>query len=220
MYAPRPAPDLSLADAFGEFMKPPYFPVRAEQLHGHIDFVDLDDGEAVDVDGATVRAWSVPHVGATNGYRVEVDGVVIAYISDHQQPIDGTDRIADGALALCEGADLVIHDAQFTAADFVRKATWGHCTVDYAVHVAATAGARRLALFHHDPEHDDGAVDALLAHATDIGAERGLEEVVAAAEGTTIALHPRPERRSCADLVEGRAAGALGAFAHPATGSS
>jgi len=188
VYAPRPEPALSLAEAFGEFMRPPYFPVRAEDLHGHIDFVDFTDGETVEVDGAVVTARSVPHVGATNGYRVEVDGVSIAYISDHQQPVDGTDTVAEGALALCDGADLVIHDAQFTAPDLAAKSDWGHCTVDYAVHVAATAGARRLALFHHDPERHDTAVDALVDHARQLGAARGLDEVIAGAEGTTIAL--------------------------------
>lgn len=212
VYAPRPEPGLSLAGAFDEFMRPPYFPVRAEQLHGHIDFVDFVDGETVEVDGATVTARSVPHVGATNGYRVEVDGVVIAYISDHQQPVDGTDTIAEGALALCDGADLVIHDAQFTAPDLAVKADWGHCTVDYAVHVAATAGARRLALFHHDPERHDGAVDALLDHARALGADRGLDEVIAAAEGTTVALRAPalevdPARGAMASVATGRSAG-------------
>jgi ribonuclease BN (tRNA processing enzyme) len=100
--------------------------------------------------------------------------------------------VAEGALALCDGADLVIHDAQFTAPDLAAKSDWGHCTVDYAVHVAATAGARRLALFHHDPERHDAAVDALLAHARQLGTARGLDEVIAAAEGTTVALSARP----------------------------
>lgn len=219
VHAPQPSPGVSLADAFGEFMRPPYFPVRVEQLHGHIEFVEFDDGEAVEVDGATIRAWAVPHVGATNGYRVEVDGVSIAYISDHQQPTDGTDRIAEGALALCDGADLVIHDAQFTHGDFARKSDWGHCTVDYAVHVAATAGARRLALFHHDPERHDEAVDALLRHARVLGAERGLEEVIAGAEGTTMALAPRSAFGSSSVISSPTHVGhALGAMSELATG--
>ena len=113
---------------------------------------------------------------------------MIAYISDHQQPPDGTDRIADGALEVCDGADLVIHDAQFTADDLAVKGDWGHCTVEYAVHVAATAGARRLALFHHDPARSDEGVDGLLAAARRLGEERGLTEVVAASEGLTISL--------------------------------
>jgi hypothetical protein len=136
--------------------------------------------------------------------------VVIAYISDHQQPIDGTDTIAEGALALCDGADLVIHDAQFTPDDFSGKSDWGHCTVDYAVHVAATAGASRLALFHHDPERHDEGVDALLRHARQEGAARGLAEVIAAAEGTTVSLlrdgiaRPRPVAPA-SDVVTGAA---------------
>ena len=221
VHAPRPEPAKSLGDCFGEFMRPPYFPVRAEQLHGHIAFHDFDDGDSVDVDGAVVTARSVPHVGATNGYRVEVDGLVIAYISDHQQPTDGTDRVAEGALALCKDADLVIHDAQFTAADFTRKADWGHCTVDYAVHVAATAGAKRLALFHHDPERHDDAVDALLEHARQLGAERGLDEVIAAAEGTTVALTPREAAaRPVVDVAHGAGDRAHGLGAVAAGASS
>jgi phosphoribosyl 1,2-cyclic phosphodiesterase len=213
VYSPRPEPGLSLGEAFDEFMRPPYFPVRTEQLHGHITFTDFDDGAVTEVDGAVVRARSVPHTGATNGYRVEVDDVVIAYISDHQQPVDGTDTIAEGALELCADADLVIHDAQFTPHDFARKSDWGHCTVDYAVHVAATAGARRLALFHHDPERHDEAVDALVDHARVVGAERGLGEVIAAAEGTTIALTAEaPAKASkgpaCAELRDPLAVGA------------
>ena len=51
------------------------------------------------------------------------------------------------------------------------KRNWGHCTVDYAVHVAAVVGARRLALFHHDPARNDDAVDALLADAHRPGAD-------------------------------------------------
>lgn len=219
--APRPQADLSLADAFGQFLRPPYFPVTAKELHGHIEFVDFDDGDTVEVDGAEITARTVPHVGATNGYRVEVDGLVIAYLSDHQQPVDGTDRIAAGALALCEGADLVIHDAQFTPADFSDKSDWGHCTVDYAVHVAATAGASRLALFHHDPERDDEGVDALLRHARQEGAARGLAEVIAAAEGTTVSLHRPPATPSgpaapvvAADLDGVQSRGAVAAGRH------
>ena len=66
------------------------------------------------------------------------------------------------------------------------KACWGHCTVDYALLVARTAGARRLALFHHDPAHGDDFLDALEA-----GAQRsaeGLDAVFAAREGMVVEL--------------------------------
>lgn len=191
VYAP-PQEGVSVADAFGEFMRPPYFPVRADDLFGEIRFHDVAN-RRVDLGRATVMARDVPHVGATNGYRVEVDGLTVAYVSDHQQPVDDPHRIASSVLELCDGADLVIHDAQFTPADFEKKSTWGHCTVEYAVRVAAEAGARRLALFHHDPTRCDTAIDDLAAQARELGAHLGLEEVLAAAEGTNLVLSPKAQ---------------------------
>ena len=86
-------------------------------------------------------------------------------------------------LDLCDGADLLIHDAQYTVEEFPAKSTWGHCTVDYAVHVAKESGARRLALFHHDPTHHDDAVDSILAHARKLAKGSGHRRGLAAHEG-------------------------------------
>ena len=96
--------------------------------------------------------------------------------------------MSDAVLELCDGADLLIHDAQYTVDEFPAKATWGHCTVDYAVHVASEAGVRRLALFHHDPTHHDDAVDAILADARALAQGSGIDEVLAAHEGLVVSF--------------------------------
>jgi ribonuclease BN (tRNA processing enzyme) len=96
--------------------------------------------------------------------------------------------VTDAVLELCDGADLVIHDAQYTVEEFAQKYYWGHCTVDFAVFVAHEAGAKRLALFHHDPAHDDDAVDRLLAHASAAAQSTSLSEVIAAYEGMTVSF--------------------------------
>ena len=179
----------SLEDAFEEFMRPPYFPVRASDLKGHIRFHALSDGD-VSVGAAKVRVRPVPHVGATNGYRVESGGVKVAYISDHQAPLDRSMSVAESVLELCDGVDLLVHDAQYTPEEWEEKDYWGHCSVDYAVHVARESGARRLALFHHDPSHGDDFVDRLLESARCRAWGCGIEEVIAAAEGTVLDLHP------------------------------
>jgi phosphoribosyl 1,2-cyclic phosphodiesterase len=177
----------TLADAFGEFMRPPFFPVTTKELLGDIQFHDVWD-EDIELDGAKVKVRPVPHVGLTNGYRVEMAGATIAYLSDHQMPQDMSHTVSDPVLDLCEGADLLIHDAQYTVDEFPGKATWGHCTVDYAVHVAAESGARRLVLFHHDPTHHDDIVDEILAHARKLAKGTGVEEVVAAHEGLVVSF--------------------------------
>ena len=178
--------EMGLQEAFESFMRPPYFPIRPGDLFGDVEFRDVAD-EAFDWGRAHITVRDVPHTGATNGYRVELDGLVIAYISDHQQPV-GDHHIAPGVLELCRDADLVIHDAQFEPHEFAVKSDWGHCTVEYAVEVAAAAGAKRLALFHHDPSHGDDVIDRLLVEARGFAAGTSVTEVIAAAEGTTVSL--------------------------------
>jgi phosphoribosyl 1,2-cyclic phosphodiesterase len=179
--------DGTLDAAFHQFVCPPYFPVTLEELKGRIRFHDVTDADLA-FNGAKVRVREVPHCGTTNGYRVEMGGATIAYLSDHQMPHDGSHAVTDDVLELCDGADLVIHDAQYTKAEFAEKYFWGHCTVEYAVFVAQEAGAKRLALFHHDPAHSDDEVDELLRQARAAAEPTSVEEVVAAYEGLTLSF--------------------------------
>lgn len=175
-----------LGEVFGEFMRPPYFPVHFSELRGAIRFHDAMDDDLA-IGNAKVKVRPVPHCGPTVGYRVDWHGASVAYISDHQAPLS-LDRVADSVLELADGVDLLIHDAQYTREEFAEKSHWGHCTVDYAVLVAKEAGAKRLALFHHDPAHDDDALDRLLEQARCLGALAGLTDVVAASERLSIEL--------------------------------
>jgi ribonuclease BN (tRNA processing enzyme) len=85
---------------------------------------------------------------------------------------------------------VLIHDAQHTLEEYEAKRHWGHCTVDYAVHVARETGARRLVLFHHDPSHSDDDLVAIERSASDYAAHIGVPEVVAGYDGLEIALSP------------------------------
>ncbi len=179
-----------LHETFKGLMQPPYFPICCDQLPRGIRFNTASD-ERLAIGEAKVIVRSVPHTGPTNGYRVELDGFVVAYASDHQQPLDDPTRVDEGVLELCEGADLLIHDAQFTPAELEARPDWGHCTPSYALEVAAQAEARMLCMFHHDPWHDDDTIDRLLAECRAEAADRGVGEIIAAAEGLRITLGDR-----------------------------
>lgn len=184
VYGPAQA-EGPLGEVFGDLMRPPYFPVHFSELRGDIRFHDVMDDD-VAVGDAKVRVRQVPHCGPTLGFRIDWHGASVAYVSDHQAP-PGLDHVDDAVLELADGVDLLIHDAQYTPAEFAEKAHWGHCTVEYAVLVAKEAGARRLALFHHDPAHGDDVVDRLESRAQCLGAMAGVE-VFAAAEGLQLTL--------------------------------
>jgi phosphoribosyl 1,2-cyclic phosphodiesterase len=186
IYGPTPDNGENMADALCNFMQPPYFPIRPTDLRGDIRFHDVND-EEFKIGRARVVSRLVPHLGPTNGYRVDWDGFSVAYISDHQAP-KGLDTVAEAALELADGVDLLIHDAQYTDDDWEKKSHWGHCTVDYAVLVAKEAGAKRLALFHHDPAHGDDMLDKLLERATHGAEGTRVNEVISASEGTTVSF--------------------------------
>jgi len=145
------------------------------------------EDEELAVGDAKVLVRPVPHAGQTNGYRLELGGLSVAYVSDHQAP-PGLDTISHQVLELADGVDLLIHDAQLSTAMWADRSHDGHSTVDYAVLVAREAGARCLALFHHDPGHDDDQIDRLLAGARRTADRLGVVEVIAAAEGTTVSF--------------------------------
>jgi phosphoribosyl 1,2-cyclic phosphodiesterase len=186
VYGPTPDNGDNMEDALCNFMQPPYFPIRPTDLRGDIRFHDVND-EEFKIGRARVLSRLVPHLGPTNGYRVDWDGFTVAYISDHQAP-KGLDTVAEAALELADGVDLLIHDAQYTDDDWEKKSHWGHCTVDYAVLVAKEAGAKRLALFHHDPAHGDDILDKLLERATAGAKGTSVAEVISASEGTTVSF--------------------------------
>lgn len=189
VYAPRQA-EGPVGEVFGGMMRPPYFPITLDGLAARIEFQDTGDDE-FPIGLAKVRSRWVRHVGPTLGFRIDWHGVSVAYVSDHGQacgdaPSD--DFVPDAVLELCDGVDLLIHDAQHTPEEFEPKRHWGHCTIEYAIHVAREAGARSLALFHHDPAHGDDELDVLTRQAEDRSAACGLPHLFSAAEGQVVTL--------------------------------
>jgi ribonuclease BN (tRNA processing enzyme) len=86
------------------------------------------------------------------------------------------------------GADLLIHDGQFTAAEYAAgRAGWGHSSIEDAVAVAEACGARRLALVHHDPLRTDHELDELAEVHGGIRPGSGLE-VIFGYEGLSLEL--------------------------------
>jgi phosphoribosyl 1,2-cyclic phosphodiesterase/GAF domain-containing protein len=196
IYAPRGIAE-ELRDTLAGQMQYAYFPVSLDQLRATVRYHDLLEGDFV-VGDVRVRARYLNHPALTLGYRIETDGVSVVYATDHephsraravptpqeagQSPVASPED--DQHAEFLTRADLVIHDCQYTAAEYAARVGWGHGTVEYAVELALAARVRRLALFHHDPLRDDDAVDALVRAARERVLAAGADlDVVAASEG-------------------------------------
>lgn len=184
VYAPHQGEGPDPAEVLGATIRPPLFPIGLDEFDGRV--LAQAAPPAMELGGFHIRCAPVPHCGPTNGYRVEWGGRSVAYVSDHQQPANPL-TVAEEVADLCAGVDLLIHDAQYTPTEFRLKQDWGHCTVEYAVWLAAHVGAGRLALYHHDPDRDDDQLDELVAMAAACGASMGVD-VFAASEGLTVAV--------------------------------
>jgi len=167
---------------------PPHFPVRLEELNGDWTIDGLEPGEH-DIEGFHVTALDIPHKESrTFGFRVSDGRASIAYLSDHWPTsigpgVDGLGEIHDAATRLVKDADLLIHDAQYTAEELPARADFGHSAIEYAVRLAKECGVRTLALYHHDPERTDTQIDAIVAAHADAGVS-----VLAATEGDVLDL--------------------------------
>lgn len=182
------SPVASLDERIATYFSPPLFPVHLSEVPATTTFHDAPDIQWR-IGGATL--WSLPimHPGPTVGYRIEADEKVLTYLTDHE-PALGADLealplewISGSALAF--GADVLIHDCQFTPEEYPSRVGWGHSTTDHVAVFADKAKVDRLVLYHHDPMRTDDQLEAM----RDRVIERwGVEpdRCVLAAEGMTL----------------------------------
>ncbi len=194
IYAPRGFGE-SLRDSLSGQMQYTYFPIDLDHLGASIRYHNLIEGQ-FSAGEFVVEARYLNHPALTFGYRVTVDGATIVYACDHEPHarrlgtglgvITGQDR---DHVRFLSGADLVIHDAQYTPQEFETKVGWGHSTPEYAIAVCRAAGAKRLALTHHDPMRTDAGLDVVISALRE-NFEFGTLDVFAAAEGMTVEFAP------------------------------
>ncbi len=184
----------SLEAILRQQMDPAVFPVPLDALSASLTVQQVESGELT-VGAFRVRVTQLRHPGTTLGYRLTpvAGGPSTAYVTDNELGSGGryTTPVSWRAefLEFLADVDLLIHDAMYTPAELEAHRGWGHSTFEEAVTLAAEAGVRRLVLFHHEPEHDDRAMDQLVAAAQRRAvARRGPSEVLAAQEGMTLTL--------------------------------
>lgn len=169
-------------------MHAPYFPAPASQWVGVSSFDIVCPGSLFRVGSAVIRTARLSHPGLTLGYRIEDEDSTFVYASDNEPDLAPAEQLA-GIIDLAEGADLLLHDCQFTEDEYAARRGWGHSTPRQAVSVAAEARVGGLLLFHHDPAHHDEQVEALAEEACRLA--DGFQ-VQIAREGETIALGRQP----------------------------
>ena len=191
-------------------MRAPYFPVGTETWLARINYLAPPPDHNFNHGPIAISYQNVHHPGTTYGYRIKARGKTILYISDNeclyleksinQQYAEMSDEEKElydnlkqeeyeSELNLFRGADILIHDAQYTPQDYQAKRGWGHsCYID-AVNLAIDAEVGELYLYHHDPNYDDKQLEKIHQHCEQIIRERRSTLIChLAREGTIIDL--------------------------------
>ncbi|MBI3892955.1 MAG: MBL fold metallo-hydrolase [Candidatus Wallbacteria bacterium] len=168
--------DQSLEHRLKKQMSDLFFPVVLEEVSAHLEFISIVE-DPIQLGPTTVIPRFQHHPQGSYGYRIEDAGKVIAYMTDNEHPAT---EMLDDTRILATGADLLIFDAQYTPEEYEKHRGWGHSTWLTATRVAKECGVKKLVLFHHDPDHSDDFIDAMVAEARrhfpeTLGASRDLE---------------------------------------------
>ncbi len=177
LYSSRGA-DKSLEKVFTGQMDASYFPVALSDMMARLYFVELD-GPAK-VGAMTISHFYLNHPGLAIGFRIQIGQKTIVYLTDHEPYCRMSGDNAHNAkldhevTEFARGADLYIREAQYTEEEYATKKGWGHSTFMDALESAHQAGVKQLALFHHEPMHDDDTMDRILTSCRDIMNRRGM----------------------------------------------
>ena len=193
----------SLEEALAGQMQYSYFPVKLQELASRIHYTELDEG-FFRIGDCLVETQYLNHTAPTIAYRITEGSTSVAYVTDHEPfwkssgPVflhPGDQRHVE----FVRGVDLLIHDAQYSEEEYKGKIGWGHSPIGYVRDVALAAGVKRLALFHHDPTHDDAWIEGVEHDLREaFAAENASIEVFAAAEQMELKIHGTGSRTEVA----------------------
>lgn len=168
-------------EIFETAMRDPVFPVKLGDMGGATKFTDFHVGETFKIgDDVTVKTAPLNHPNGATAYRLEAEGKSLCYVTDTEHvPGQPDQKVVD----LIKGADLVVYDSTYTDDEFPKKIGWGHSTWQEGIRLCKAGGVKRLAIFHHDPDHTDEFMDRV-----DDDARHTWDKAFVAREGMVIPL--------------------------------
>ena len=171
-----------IKNALASQMTTPMFPVPLQALRADMHYQDFKAGDTLTdlLPGVTARTAPLNHPNGATGYRIEFGGRSVAYITDTEHVPGKPDQ---NVLGLIAGADLAIYDSTYTDDEFPNRIGWGHSTWQEAIRLGQEAGVKRLAIFHHDPDHTDDMMEVI-----EDQARRAWDRALVARDGMVISL--------------------------------
>lgn len=169
-------------------LRPPFFPVPLDQVPCAIATPEWR-GDLLEAEGLRIRRIAASHPNKGAGFRVEEGGASLVYLTDNELSLRHRGGLAFADyVAFCRGADLLIHDTEYTPEEYPQRRGWGHSHFADAASLAREAGVKALGLFHHNQERADDDQDTLLERCRESLARPGDPQCLAMRQGLELDL--------------------------------
>lgn len=156
----------SLHSRLSRYLSPPLFPVLIRDLPCKLILHEIENS-IFEIGPFSIQSGYIIHPGATVGYRVTGNHSVLTYMPDHEPALGHTGIIQDrkwlSGIDLASGADLLLHDAQYTGKEYLSKKGWGHSSIEDAALFASMAEVKHVLFSHHDPYRTDTQLNEILS---------------------------------------------------------
>ena len=144
----------------------PYLPFAFRELSAEINVHEMLDGETIALSEKTaIGVGELRHPGGCLGFRIEDEDHIFTYCTDSSHD---DSKLTESVLNLADGADLLVHDAQYSLEQRAKFPDYGHSSWLEAAEVAREANVDHLALFHYDPDASDDDMIKVLGEAQKI----------------------------------------------------
>jgi len=179
----------SIQEMISRTMEAPYFPVNFQDLQADFSYHEACEASFT-IRSLTLTPVPLSHPNQGFGYRFTEDGKSFVFLTDNELGFQHPGGLTFGDYArFSRGADLLIHDAEFTPEEYRHTRTWGHSIYTEALRLALEAKVKRFGIFHHNQERSDSSLEELVRDCRGIVAERGENlEVFALTQDTEIQL--------------------------------
>lgn len=151
-----------LRERVAAYLSPPLFPLEHDRIPARIEVHEVG-AESWSLDGLRVTTAHVQHPGGALGFRLEDGGKSLVFIPDNELGLD-----PESGLELAAGADVLLHDAQYTDEEYETRVGWGHTSLGQFARFVQRAAAKRVVMFHHDPAHADAMLESMQATACEL----------------------------------------------------
>ncbi len=161
IHAPQPKKE-SLKSLIQKLFGPPFFPKSWDALSAEVHFYPID-ASLLELGSLTIHPIPLNHPNGGFGYKIIEQDRSFVFLSDNElgyQHAEGLEY--SDYLKVIKGADLLIHDAEFSDVEYEKTRGWGHSSVSDALRLGMDAGVQRFGLFHHNQERIDDDVDGLV----------------------------------------------------------